>query len=46
MVILKMEFQQFSKPLLHISILKRLIVLEDFIAFIRLESLKLLKLSS
>jgi len=45
MVILKREFEHLSKALFQVSILKQLIVLEDLIAFICLESLKLLKLS-
>jgi hypothetical protein len=40
------EIEQFSKALFHVSGLKRLIVLEVFIAFIRFESLKFFKISS
>lgn len=46
MVILMTEIEQFSKALFHVSGLKRLIVLEVFIAFIRFESLKFFKISS
>jgi hypothetical protein len=45
MVILKTELEQFSKTFFHVSILKQLIALEDFVSFIGLEILKISKLS-